>query len=69
MNPKFVKKNKFDSNAHKWSPAMYLKITEKILNYEEVFGLRIMESQVDLDQREKNFIKRLYPYSRQVIVP
>jgi hypothetical protein len=28
-----------------------------------------MESQVDLDQREKNFIKRLYPYSRQVIVP
>ena len=69
MNPKFVKKNKFDPNAHKWSPAMYLKITEKILNYEEVFGLRIMESQVDLDQREKNFIKRLYPYSRQVIVP
>lgn len=69
MSPKFVKKNKIDPHAHEWSPAMYLKITEKILNFNEVFGTRIMESQMDLDQREKNFMARHYPYSRQIIVP
>jgi len=67
MSPKFVKKNKFDPNAHIWSPAMYLKITEKVLRFEDVFGVRKMKTQVSLDQREKDFIARNYPYSRQII--
>jgi len=67
MNPKFVKKNKFDPHAHEWSPAMYLKITEKILNFEDIFGVRKLKTQLVLDQREKDFVARHYPYSRQVI--
>lgn len=67
MNPKFVKKNKFDLHAHEWSPAMYLGVAKKVLSFEEVFGVRKMKSQVQLDEREMNFMNRHYPYSRQII--
>jgi hypothetical protein len=46
---------------------MYLKITEKILNFEDIFGVRKLKTQLVLDQREKDFVARHYPYSRQVI--
>ena len=67
MNPKFVKKNKFDPHAHEWSPAMYLGLTKKVLSFEEVFGVRKRETQFNMDQKEKEFIHRIYPYSRRVI--
>ena len=67
MNPKFVKKNKFDPHAHEWSPGMYLGLTNKILSFEEVFGVRKRETQFKMDQKEKEFIQRIYPYSRRVI--
>lgn len=68
MNPKFVKKNKFDPHAHEKSPAMYVGVAKKILSFEEVFGVRKLKSQVRLDQKETEFIERIYPYSRQKIV-
>ena len=62
MNSKFVRKNKFDPHAHEKSPAMYVGVIDKILSFEEVFGIRKLPSQISLDQREMNFVKRLYPF-------
>jgi transposase-like protein len=67
MVPKFVKKNKFDSHAHLWSPAMYAGVAKKVLNFDEVFGGRKLMTQFDLDDREIAFIHRSYPFSRQII--
>lgn len=69
MKPKFVKKNKFDPHAHEWSPAMYVGVSDKILSFSEVFGTRKLSTQVTLDEKEISFMKRLYPYSRQIIAP
>jgi hypothetical protein len=68
MKTKFVKKNKYDSHAHEWSPAMYLGLAKKVLNFEEVFGVRKSKTQFRLDEKENNFMSRKYPYSRQKIV-
>jgi transposase-like protein len=67
MNPKFVKKNKYDKNAHEFSPAMYVGVAEKILNFEEVFGVRKLKSQSQLDKKEVDFMSRSYPFSRKKI--
>jgi transposase-like protein len=68
MNPKFVKKNKFDPHAHDWSPAMYIGVANKVLSFNEIFGVRNLKSRVRLDQKEKAFFDRSYPFSRQKIV-
>ena len=68
MNPKFVKKNKFDPHAHEWSPAMYVGVSKKVLSFEDVFGVRKLKSQVKLDHKETEFMNRQYPFSRQKIV-
>jgi len=67
MTSKFTKKNKFDPHSHEWSPAMYLGITDKILNFNEVFGTRRLRSQWELNERELELFERRYPYSRQKI--
>jgi transposase-like protein len=67
MRPKFVKKNKFDPTAHEWSPAMYVGVAHKVLSFSEIFGVRKMKTQVKLDSKERDFIQRHYPYSRQII--
>jgi hypothetical protein len=68
MNPKFVKKNKYDPHAHEWSPAMYVGVASKVMTFEEVFGVRKLKSQVRLDDKELEFMNRSYPFSRQKIV-
>ncbi len=67
MRSKFLKKTKFDPNAHEWSPAMYLGVTDRVLSFREVFGVRKHKTQIRLDSREVDFINRHYPYSRQII--
>ena len=67
MRPKFVKKNKFDPLAHERSPAMYVGVAEKILSFEDVFGTRKYATQVRLDEKERDFMKRIYPFTRQNI--
>ncbi len=67
MKTKFVKKIKFDPYAHEWSPAMYVGLTDRVLSFNEVFGLRRMKTQFKIDERETNFMNRYYPYSRQKI--
>jgi len=67
MNPKFVKKNKFDPHAHEWSPAMYVGVAEKVLTFREIFGVRKLKSQIVIDSREDDFLNRNYPFSRQKI--
>ena len=68
MNPKFVKKNKYDPHAHEWSPAMYIGMAGKVLTFAEVFGVRKLKSQSRLDNKELEFMNRSYPFSRQKIV-
>ena len=68
MNPKFVKKNKFDPNSHEWSPAMYVGVASKVLSFDDVFGVRKLKTQLRLDQKEREFMNRSYPFSRQKIV-
>ena len=65
LQPKFTKKNKHDEFAHLWSPAMYLKIVDNILSFEDVFKKRLFRSHFVLDDRENNFLDRHYPFSRQ----
>ena len=48
-------------------PGMYLGLTNKVLSFEEVFGVRKRETQFKMDQKEEEFIHRIYPYSRRVI--
>ena len=67
MKPKFVRKNKFDPKAHEWSPAMYVGAAEKILSFQEIFGVRRLNTQIKLDDREIAFMNRAYSYSRQKI--
>lgn len=69
MNPKFVRKNKFDRYAHEWSPAMYLGLTDRVLSFNEIFGMRKSAKQVLLDEKERLFLNRQYPFSRQKIAP
>ncbi len=68
INSKFVKKNKFDPNAHDWSPAMYVGVASKVLSFDDVFGVRKLKTQLRLDQKEREFMNRSYPFSRQKIV-
>lgn len=65
MQPKFTKKNRYDEYAHLWSPAMYLKIVDKVLDFEEIFNIRRIRSHFKLDVRENDFLDRHYPFSRQ----
>lgn len=67
MNPKFVKKNKFDLHAHEWSPAMYIKLADRVMSFEDVFGVRKLRTQVKLSEKETQFLNRDYPFSRQKI--
>lgn len=68
MRPKFVKKNKYDPHAHEWSPAMYVGVSDRVLEFEDIFNVRKLKTQVHLDHREGQFIDRIYPSSRQTIV-
>jgi transposase-like protein len=67
MLPKFVKKNKFDPQAHIWSPAMYLGLTKKVLNFEDIFQTRILSTQVKLKENQKIIVERNFPFSRRKI--
>jgi transposase-like protein len=67
MNPKFVKKNKYDPHAHEWSPGMYVEVVNRVLKFEDVFGIRKLKTQTRLNEKETAFMARSYPFSRQKI--
>jgi hypothetical protein len=46
---------------------MYVGVANKVLSFEEVFGVRKLKSQVRMDQKECEFMNRSYPFSRQKI--
>lgn len=69
MRPKFVKKCSHDQHAHEWSPAMYVGVSEKVLSFRDIFGVRKLPGQVKLDQKEIQFMKRIYTFSRRKISP
>ena len=67
MRSKFVRSNKSDLDAGKRSPAMYLGLSDKILEMDEIFSRRRFVSHFKLDQEEFDFYFKKYEYSRRKI--
>ena len=67
MKSKFVRSSKTDPEANLKSPAMYLKIENKILKHNEVFPYRRFYTHYALDDEEKLFYNRKYKFSRRKI--
>lgn len=67
MRTKFTRSSNFDPNAGKWSPAMYLNLESKVLEFDEIFKNRRFYSLYKLDEEEVSFYKRRYSFSRRKI--
>jgi len=68
MNPKFIKKSKKDPEAHHSSPAMKLGVASKILNFNDIFQVRRLKTQANINNRDLNCLERNYPFSRRKIL-
>lgn len=66
MRPKFFKAPKDDPLASQ-SPAMRLGLTKKILSFKEFFGVRVLKTQVPLNEDWANFYHRIDHLSRRPI--
>ncbi len=67
MRTIFIKKNREDPRRHLDSPAMRVGIAEKVLKFHEFYKMRLMPSQVALNQDWTNFVARNDPTSRRQI--
>lgn len=67
MRSKFSRSSNYDPNAGTDSPAMYIELADRILDFNEVFKNRRMLTHYKLDREELNFYHRRYEYSRRVI--
>ena len=46
---------------------MYVGVADRVMSFEDIFGIRKKKTQIRLDDKEKAFLNRIYPYSRQII--
>lgn len=67
MRPKFWGTHRSDPETSKKSPAMYAGITNKILSFDEFFGMEVLPKEVKLNEDQKRLYQREDPYSRQKI--
>lgn len=67
MRPKFWGTHRSDPESSKKSPAMELRLTTKILSFDEFFSQHVFASQVSLNKDWKNFYHHVDPLSRQPI--
>lgn len=65
MRPKFYKKETLGES--KRSPAMELGVTEHIMGYKEMFGIRKAYKKELLNKEEENYYQRRYSFSRNRI--
>lgn len=66
MRPKFYQKHRSDPECTKKSPAMELKLTDRVLSFKEMFT-RVLPTQVDLHEDWTALIHRIDPLSRYPI--
>jgi len=69
MRPKFWGTHRSDPESSKKSPAMELKLRDKIQSFDEFFSKRILPSHVTLNDDWKALYCRLDPLSRRPIRP
>lgn len=67
MRTKFTRPSKNDPLSNKKSPAMYVGIADKVMEFSEVFPARRFKSHYPLDEMEENFFERIYEFSRRKI--
>lgn len=67
MKPKFSKGNRFDLDAGVKSPAMYLGLSSRLLEFDDIFHKRRFETHYKLDQEDVRFMERDYGFSRRTI--
>lgn len=69
MRPIFVKPHKRDPLTNKESPAMRVGIENNVLKFREFYRLRLMPSQVQMNEDWAGFVRRIDPSSRVFIRP
>jgi len=67
MRPKFYGSHRSDPECAKKSPAMDLKITDKILSFKEMFSQRVLPTQTRLHEEWYLLYHRIDPLSRRPI--
>lgn len=67
LRPKFFKKQKTNPLSSTTSPAMKVGATNKILSFKELFGCRVLPTQVKLNEDWRNLYHRIDPLSRRPI--
>lgn len=67
MRPVFTKKQVNDPRANQESPAMRIGIEKKILLFHEFFKVRLLPTQVKLNEDWAQFVERREPTSRRTI--
>jgi len=67
MRTMFRKKHVRDPGTNRESPAMRLGLTKKVLKFQDFFRLRLMRTQVGLNEDWQEFIRRTDPTSRRKI--
>lgn len=67
MRPKFYGTHRSDPECSKKSPAMELKLLDRILSFKEMFSQRVLPSQVNLHEEWKLLYHRIDPLSRRPI--
>ena len=67
LRPMFTKKQRRDPKANTDSPAMRVGIESKILHFREFYRMRLMPTQVRLNEDWANFVDRKDPTSRRLI--
>lgn len=69
LRPKFYGTHRSDPESSKKSPAMELRVTSKILSFDEFFRDRALPSQVTLNEHALARYERRMSFSRRVIAP
>ena len=69
MRPKFWGTHRSDPKSNKKSPAMELKITDKIWTFREFFRERVPVTHVNLNEDFQNLYNRVDAWSRRPICP
>ncbi len=68
MVPRFVRKNAFIKNAHTESPAMALKLVDKLMSVDEFYSKRLMSGHAELSQDDYRIYYKKWEFSRRKII-
>ncbi len=69
FRPKFTKKHKRDPKSNTMSPAMYLKLTDRLLDFKSFFSCRKSIQRVKLSSEWLTYYKRQNKYPQMCVKP